>query len=75
MLKVACLYAAYTLLDLVQRFARTRAPKNPDALFRMLNAELNPLIDVCCPMVTGRAPDVRLPDGATCSPRAAPAPA
>jgi hypothetical protein len=61
MLKVACLYAAHTLRDLVQRFARARAPKNADALFHMLKAELNPLIDVCCPMVRGRAPDVRLP--------------
>ena len=62
MLKVACLYAAHTLLDLAQRFARARAPKNPDALFQMLKSELNPLIDGCCPMVRGRAPKVRLPD-------------
>ena len=61
MLKVACLYAAHTLLDLVQRFARARAPKNADALFPMLKSELNPLIDACCPMVRGRAPLVRLP--------------
>jgi hypothetical protein len=62
MLKVACLYAAHALLDLVQRFARTRAPKNTDALFPMLVSELNPLIDVCCPMVRGRAPKIRLPN-------------
>ena len=61
MLKAACLYAAHTLRDLVQRFARTRAPKDPDTLFRMLDAELNPLIDACCPMLAGRAPKVRLP--------------
>jgi hypothetical protein len=61
MLKVACLYAAHTLLELVQRFARARAPKNPDALFQQLRSELNPLIDVCCPMIRGRAPHVRLP--------------
>jgi hypothetical protein len=61
MLKVACLYAAHTLLDLVQRFARARAPKTPAALFPMLKSELEPLIDVCCPMVRGRAPSVRLP--------------
>jgi hypothetical protein len=61
MLKVACLYAAHTLLDLVQRFARARAPKTPALLFPMLRAELNPLIDVCCPMIRNRAPQVRLP--------------
>jgi hypothetical protein len=61
MLKVACLYAAHALRDLVQRFARARAPKDPDALFRMLSAELNAQIAVCCPMITGRAPNVRLP--------------
>ncbi len=62
MLKVACLYSAHTLLDLAQRFARARAPKNPEALLQMLGSELNTLIDVCCPMVRGRAPKVRLPD-------------
>jgi hypothetical protein len=59
--KVACLYAAHALLDLVQRFARARKPKDPAALFQMLSAELDPKIAVCCPMVTGRAPNVRLP--------------
>lgn len=38
MLKVACLYAAHALRDLVQRFARARKPKDPDELFRMLMA-------------------------------------
>ena len=61
MLKVACLYAAHALRDLAQRFALARKPKDPDTFFRMLDAELNPLINVCCPMVTGRAPKVRLP--------------
>ncbi|HEV8677979.1 MAG TPA: hypothetical protein VGQ90_01290 [Stellaceae bacterium] len=61
MLKVACLYAAHALRDLVQRFARARNPANPDTLFRMLAAEVDPQIAVCCPMVTGRAPNVRLP--------------
>jgi hypothetical protein len=61
MLKAACLYAAHTLLDLVQRSARARAPKNLDALFQLLRSELNPQIDACCPMIRGRAPHVRLP--------------
>ena len=62
MLKVACMYAAFTLLDLVQRFARTRAPKDVATLFSLLVSELNPLINTCCPMITGRAPRVRLPN-------------
>jgi hypothetical protein len=61
MLKVACLYAAHALRDLVQRFAQTRKPKDANDLFQMLDAELNPPIAVCCPMVIGRAPKVRLP--------------
>ena len=61
MLKAACLYAAHALRDLVQRFAAARKPKDPDTLFQLLNTELNPQIAVCCPMITGRAPAVRLP--------------
>ena len=61
MLKAACLYAAHALRDLVQRFARARAPKDPHKLFQMLQAELDPKIAVCCPLVTGRAPKVLLP--------------
>jgi hypothetical protein len=61
MLKAACLYAAHGLLDLAQRFAQARAPKDLDTLFRMLIAELNPKIAVCCSMVAGRAPKVLLP--------------
>ena len=61
MLKAACLYAAYALRDLVQRLNGARKPKDPDTLFQMLHAELDPQIAVCCPMVTGRAPNVRLP--------------
>jgi hypothetical protein len=61
MLKVACLYAAHALRDLVQRFALARKPKDLNDLFRMLKAELDPQIAVCCPRVTGRAPKVRLP--------------
>jgi hypothetical protein len=62
MLKVACLYAAHGLLDLAQRFALARAPKDADTLFRMLIAEVNQQIAVCCPMVAGRAPKVLLPN-------------
>jgi hypothetical protein len=62
MLKVACLYAAHGLRDLVQRFALARKPKNPDALFELLKAELNPQIAVCCPRAKGGAPKVQLPD-------------
>src|SRR5690348_2058694 len=35
MLKVACLYAAHALRDLVQRFVQARKPKDPDTLFRL----------------------------------------
>src|SRR5712691_7850934 len=55
MLKAACLYAAYALRDLVQRLNGARKPKDPDTLFQMLHAELDPQIAVCCPMVTARA--------------------
>jgi hypothetical protein len=61
MLKVACLYAAHGLRDLVQRFVQTRKPKDADTLFQQLSTEIDPLINVCCPMITGRAPKVRLP--------------
>jgi hypothetical protein len=61
MLKAACIYAAFTLLDLAQRFARARAPKNPAALFALFVSDLDPLINTCCPMITGKAPKVRLP--------------
>ena len=61
MLKAACLYAAFTLRDLVTRFNAARKPKTPDELFQLLNKELDPQIAVCCPMITGRAPNVRLP--------------
>jgi hypothetical protein len=59
--KVACLYAAHALRDLVERFARARKPKDPNTLFQMLGAELDPQIAICCPMIIGRAPAVRLP--------------
>ena len=59
--KAACLYAAYTLRDLVQRLIQQRKPKDPNTLFQMLVAELNLKIAVCCPMITGRAPKVQLP--------------
>jgi hypothetical protein len=61
MLKAACLYAAHALRDLVQRFARARQPKDSSALFPLLNAELNPQISVCCPMLKGLAGGVLLP--------------
>ncbi|HME28084.1 MAG TPA: hypothetical protein VKI44_43310 [Acetobacteraceae bacterium] len=61
MLKVACLYAAHALRDLVQRFARTRGPKDSATLFQILQTELSPQIAVCCPTVAGRAPKVLLP--------------
>src|ERR1700690_2037007 len=61
MMKAACLYAAHALLDLVTRFNSARKPKSPDELFQLLNKELDPQINVCCPMITGRAPNVRLP--------------
>jgi hypothetical protein len=61
MMKAACLYAAFMLRDLVTRFNAARKPKSPDELFQLLNKELDPQIAVCCPMITGRAPHVRLP--------------
>jgi hypothetical protein len=61
MLKVACLYAAHALRDLVQRFSVARKPKDLDDLFGVLRTELNPQIAVCCPMVAGHARKVLLP--------------
>ena len=61
MLKVACMYAAFALRDLAQRFNMARKPTDPDDFFRKIKDELDPLIEVCCPMITGHAPSVRLP--------------
>ena len=61
MTKAACLYAAYSLLELVNRFNMARKPKSPDELFQLLKKEVDPQINVCCPMITGRAAAVRLP--------------
>lgn len=61
MMKAACLYAAYVLLDFVKRFNTARKPKSADELFQLLNKEADPQINVCCPMITGRAANVRLP--------------
>jgi len=60
-LKTACMYAAFALRDLVQRFNDARTPKDSDALFELIRKELVPRIAVCCPMIQGRAGSVRLP--------------
>lgn len=61
MLKVVCMYSAFALRDLVVRFNAARKPKSADELFDGLRKELNPQIDVCCPMINGKAASVRLP--------------
>jgi hypothetical protein len=61
MLKTICMYAAFGLRDLVQRFNTSRMPKDPKTFFEMVSKELDPRIEVCCPMITGRAAGVRLP--------------
>jgi hypothetical protein len=61
MMKVVCMYAAYSLRNLVERFNAARKPKSPEELFQGLHKELDPQIDVCCPMITGKAASVRVP--------------
>jgi hypothetical protein len=61
MMKVVCMYAAFSLRNLVERFNAARKPKSAEELFQGLHKELDPQIDVCCPMITGRAANVRVP--------------
>jgi hypothetical protein len=60
-LKAACMYAPFSLRDLVTRFNTARTPKDANALFQMIRKELDPRIAVCCPMIQGRADSVRSP--------------